>query len=67
MFQETMSGSPSPEAIAVAKAAVDVVGGKVPMSTACSMYNVKEQYVIQYIIDRTEYETILEVTNDRRK
>jgi len=61
MFQETLSGSPSPEAIATAKAAVDVADGKVPLSTACSMYNVKEQYVIQYIIDRTEYETIVDI------
>ena len=67
MFQETMSGSPSPEAVATAKAAVDVADGKVPLSTACKVYNVREQNVIQYIIDRTEYETILEVTNDRRK
>lgn len=67
MFHETMRGSSSPEAIATAKAAVDVADGKVLLSTACSMYNVREQNVIQYIIDRTEYETILEVTNDRRK
>lgn len=67
MFQETMSGNPSAEAIATAKAAVDVTDGKVLLSTACSMYNVREQNVVQYIIDRTEYETILEVTNDRRK
>ncbi len=67
MFQETMSGNPSSEAVATAKAAVDVADGKVPLSTACKVYNVREQNVIQYIIDRTEYETILEVTNDRRK
>ena len=61
MFQETLSGNPSPEAIATAKAAVDVADGKVPLSTACRVYNVREQNVIQYIIDRTEYETIVDI------
>jgi hypothetical protein len=61
MFEQTISGSPSLEAIATAKAALDVVDGKVPLSTACSMYNVREQTVIQYIIDKTEYEAMMEL------
>ena len=59
MFAESMSGNPSAEAIATAKAATDVVEGKVPLSTACSMYNVREQAVIKFIIDSTEYDTVV--------
>tara|TARA_R110000782_G_scaffold241060_1_gene327517 strand:+ start:73 stop:285 length:213 start_codon:yes stop_codon:yes gene_type:complete len=58
MFKDSMSGSPSPEAMATAKAAKDVTEGKVPLSTACSMYNVREQAVIKFIIDSTEYDTV---------
>ena len=61
MFAESLQGNPSPESMATAKAAVDVTEGKVPLSTACSMYNVREQAVIQYIIDKTEYDTVLEM------
>ena len=64
MFAESMSGSPSAEAIATAKAATDVVEGKVPLRTACSMYNVREQTVIQYIIDKTEYETVQQMREE---
>ena len=59
MFQQTLMGSPDPDAMATARAATDVVEGKVPLSTVCSMYNVREQTVIQYIIDKTEYDTVL--------
>ena len=59
MFADSMSGSPSAEAIATAKAATDVVEGKVPLSTACSMYNVREQAIIKFIIDSTEYDTVI--------
>ena len=58
MFAASMSGNPSAEAMATARAATDVVEGKVPLSTACSMYNVREQTVIQFIIDSTEYDTV---------
>jgi|TARA_B110000977_G_scaffold190165_1_gene260619 hypothetical protein len=61
MFAESLQGNPSPESMATAKAAVDVTEGKVPLKTACSMYNVREQAVIQYIIDKTEYDTVLEM------
>jgi hypothetical protein len=50
--------------MATAKAAVDVTEGKVPLKTACSMYNVREQAVIQYIIDKTEYDTVLGMRED---
>ena len=61
MFAESLQGNPSPESMATAKAAVDVAEGKVPLKTACPMYNVREQAVIQYIIDKTEYDTVLEM------
>jgi len=59
MFAESISGSPSPAAVATARAATDVVDGKIPLSRACVMYNVKEQSVIQFIIDSTEYDTLI--------
>ena len=59
MFAESISGSPSPAAVATARAATDVVDGKTPLSRACVMYNVKEQSVIQFIIDSTEYDTLM--------
>ena len=59
MFAESISGSPSPAAIATARAATDVVDGKIPLSRACAMYNVREQTVIQFIIDSTEYGTLM--------
>ena len=65
MFQQTLMGSPNPDAMATARAATDVVEGKVPVSTACSMYNVREQTVIQYIIDKTEYETVQQMKEDQ--
>jgi len=61
MFAESLQGNPSPESMATAKAVVDVTEGKVPLSTACSMYNVREQAVIQYIIDKTEHDTVLDM------
>ncbi len=61
MFAESLQGNSSPESMATAKAAVDVTEGKVPLKTACSMYNVREQAVIQYIIDKTEYDTVLDM------
>ena len=64
MFAESLQGNPSPESMATATAAVDVTEGKVPLKTACSMYNVREQAVIQYIIDKTEYDTVLGMRED---
>jgi hypothetical protein len=64
MFAESISGSPSPAAIATARAATDVVDGKIPLSRACAMYNVREQTVIQFIIDSTEYDTLMRRKGD---
>lgn len=63
MFEEMFSTAPSPKAVGTSKAARDVVDGKVPLSVACKQYGVKEQAVIQYIIDKTEYETTLDILN----
>ena len=61
MFAASMSGNPSAEAIATAKAATDVVEGKVPLSTACLMYNVRGQAVIKFIVDSTECDTVISI------
>lgn len=64
MFAESISGSPSPAAVATARAATDVVDGKIPLSRACAMYNVREQTVIKFIIDSTEYDTLMRRKGD---
>jgi hypothetical protein len=63
MFEEMFSADPSPQAVATSKAARDVADGKILLSVACKQYGVKEQAVIQYIIDKTEYETTLDILN----
>jgi len=63
MFEEMFSTEPSPQAVGTSKAARDVVDGKVLLSVACKQCGVKEQAVIQYIIDKTEYETTLDILN----
>jgi len=66
MFEEMFSTDPSPQAVATSKAARDVADGKVFLSVACKQYGVKEQAVIQYIIDKTEYETTLDIINGNK-
>ena len=66
MFEEMFSTDPSPKAIGTSKAARDVADGKVLLSVACKQYGVKEQAVIQYIIDKTEYETMLDILNGNK-
>ena len=63
MFEEMFSTEPSPIAVGTSKAARDVADGKILLSVACKQYGVKEQAVIQYIIDKTEYETTLDILN----
>ena len=63
MFEEMFSTEPSPQAVGTSKAARDVADGKILLSVACKQYGVKEQAVIQYIIDKTEYETTLDILN----
>lgn len=65
MFEEMFSVEPSAKAVATSKAAEDVVYGKVAMTKACSHYNVLEQAVIQFIIDKTEYETTIDIERSR--
>ena len=66
MFEEMFSTEPSAQAIGTSKAARDVADGKVLLSVACKQYGVKEQAVIQYIIDKTEYETTLDIINGNK-
>ncbi len=66
MFEEMFSTEPSPQAVGTSKAARDVADGKVLLSVACKQYGVKEQAVIQYIIDKTEYETMLDILNGNK-
>tara|TARA_R110000868_G_scaffold181717_1_gene422677 strand:+ start:1085 stop:1309 length:225 start_codon:yes stop_codon:yes gene_type:complete len=66
MFEEMFSADPRPQAVATSKAAIDVAYGKVQLSKACKDYNVQEQAVIQYIIDKTEYETMLDILNGNK-
>ncbi len=66
MFEEMFSTDPSPKAIGTSKAARDVADGKVLLSVACKQYGVKEQAVIQYIIDKTEYETMHDIINGNK-
>ena len=65
MFEEMFSVEPSAKAIATSKAAEDVVYGKAGMVRVCAHYNVLEQSVIQFIIDKTEYETTIDIERAR--
>ena len=66
MFEEMFSTNPSPQAVATSKAASDVVYDKVLLAVASKQRGVKEQAVIQYIIDKTEYETTLDILNGHK-
>lgn len=64
MFEESISGNASPEVMAMAKAAIAVINGN-QLSLVCSEYKVKEQDVIKFIIEKTEYETIIDLERQR--
>ena len=55
-FQQTLSGNPCTLAMSVAKAAIDVSENSVALSTTCGIYNVNEKDVVQFIIERAEYD-----------
>lgn len=55
-FQQTLSGNPCTLAMSVAKAAIDVAENSVALSTTCGIYNVNEKDVVQFIIERAEYD-----------
>jgi len=55
-FQQTLSGNPCTLAMSVAKAAIDVTESGVALSTTCGIYNVNEKDVVQFIIERAEYD-----------
>ena len=60
MFEESLSGNTSPEVMAVAKASIAALNGN-QLSLVCKEYNVDEQDVVQFIVEKTEYETILDM------
>ena len=55
-FQQTLSGNPCTLAMSVAKAAIDVSENSVALSTTSGIYNVNEKDVVQFIIERAEYD-----------
>jgi len=61
MFEESLSGNPSTEAMATAKAVMAVTTQEIKLSEACKDYNVKEKEVIQFIVEQTEYNTIIDM------
>lgn len=65
MFEESLTSEPSEKSIALSKAAQDVVYGKAGMVRICAHYNVLEQSVVQFIIDKTVYETTAEIERAR--
>ena len=60
MFEESLSGNASPKVMAVTKAAIAVLEGQ-QLSTVCNGYGVTEKDVIKFIVEKTEYETILDM------
>lgn len=64
MFEESLSGNASPEVMAVAKASVAALNGN-QLSLVCKEYNVDEQDVVKFIVEKTEYETILDVQRQK--
>jgi hypothetical protein len=62
MFADSMSGNPSTEAMAVARVATELLKySGFPLSTLCRNFDVKEADVIRFIVEKTEYETLLDM------
>jgi len=62
MFADSMSGNPSTEAMAVARVANELLKySGFPLSTLCRNFDVKEADVIKFIVEKTEYETTLDI------
>lgn len=65
MFADSMSGNPSTEAMAVARVANELLKyGGFPLSTLCRNFDVKEADVIKFIVEKTEYETLLDMQKE---
>lgn len=64
MFEESLSGNASPEIMAVAKASVAALNGN-QLSIVCKEYNVDEQDVIKFIVEKTEYETVFDLQRQK--
>jgi|DEB0MinimDraft_6_1074348.scaffolds.fasta_scaffold39798_3 hypothetical protein len=65
MFANSMSGNPSTEAMAVARVVNKLLKyNGLPLSTLCRDFNVKEADVIKFIVEKTEYETLLDMQKE---
>tara|TARA_X000001382_G_scaffold112928_1_gene90427 strand:+ start:68 stop:340 length:273 start_codon:yes stop_codon:yes gene_type:complete len=64
MFGKSLSGNASPEIMAVAKASVEALNGN-QLSIVCKYYNVDERDVIKFIVEKTEYETVLDLQRQK--
>ncbi len=60
-FTEMFSAKPSTESEAIATAAIDLIHGNASLVRICNRYKVKEKDVIRYIIEKTEYETKIDI------
>ena len=65
MFKQMLSGDPSSTAIAISRATEAVLYRKMSISGACKHYNVLEQSIIQFIVDKTIYETTINIERAR--
>jgi len=65
MFADSMSGNPSTEAMAVARVANELLKyNGFPLSLLCRDFAVKEADVIKFIVEKTEYETLLDMQKE---
>lgn len=65
MFADFMSSNPSTQVVAVAKVADELLKyNGFPLSTLCRNFDVKEADVIKFIVEKTEYETLLDMQKE---
>ena len=65
MFADFMSSNPSTQVVAVAKVADELLKyNGFPLSLLCRDFDVKEADVIQFIVEKTEYETLLDMQKE---
>ena len=65
MFADFMSRNPSTQTVAVARVADELLKyNGFPLSTLCRNFDVKEADVIKFIVEKTEYETLLDMQKE---
>ena len=65
MFADFMSSNPSTQVVAVARVADELLKyNGFPLSTLCRNFDVKEADVIKFIVEKTEYETLLDMQKE---